>query len=255
MYKLLIVDDEPQILDGMKATLDWKKYGVGQIETALTYQEAVEKAIRIQPDIGLFDVCIGNRYGYDIISELNELRLKTIPIMMSGYSEFEYAQKAIRCGARDYILKPVEREKLQPVVEKIIVQDLHGTVENNESVREEIDPVLGVPYSGLSNLTNRILVMVKAEYNQNINLKTVAEKFKMNSTYLGQIFLKETHMKFSEYLMVYRLLRVRDMILGSDEKIACIARSAGFSNPNYFYSCFHDYFNMSPMDLREPSFA
>lgn len=253
MYKLLIVDDEPQILDGMKYTLDWEKYGIGQIETALTYQEAVEKAIRIQPDIGLFDVCIGNRYGYDIINELNALQLKTIPIMMSGYSEFEYAQKAIRCGARDYILKPVEREKLQPVVEKIIVQDLHGTLENSVCAVEEVDPVLCVRYDTLSNLTNRILVMVKAEYNQNINLKTVADKFKMNSTYLGQIFLKETHMKFSEYLMVYRLQRVHDRIVGTDEKIACIARSAGFSNPNYFYSCFHDYFDLSPMDLRESS--
>lgn len=253
MYKLLIVDDEPQILDGMKCTLDWNKFGVGQIETALTYEEAVEKAILLNPDIGLFDVCIGNRFGYDIINELNALQLKTIPVMMSGYSEFEYVRKAIRCGARDYILKPVEREKLQPVVEKIILQDLHGTFENLKSAGEEVDPVLGVRYDKLSNLTNRILVMVQADFKQNINLKMVADKFKMNSTYLGQIFLKETHMKFSEYLMVYRLQRVRDMVLSTDEKIAFIARSAGFSNPNYFYSCFHDYYNLSPMDLRESS--
>ncbi len=253
MYKLLIVDDEPQILEGMKYTLDWAKYGVGQIETALTYQEAVEKAVKTNPDIGLFDVCIGDKRGYDIINELNALHLKTIYVMISGFSEFDYVQKAMRCGARDYILKPVQREKLQPIIEGIIVQDLHGTLGNVNRNDKEIDPVLCVRYDSLSNLTNRILVMVKAEYNQNINLKTVADKFKMNSTYLGQIFLKETCLKFSEYLMVYRLLRARELIISTDEKIACIACSVGFSNPNYFYTRFHDYFNLSPMDLREPA--
>jgi two-component system response regulator YesN len=251
MYKLLIVDDEPQILEGMKCTLNWEKYGVGQIETALSYREAVDKAVKMNPDIALIDVCIGDKRGYDIINELNLLQLKTIYIMISGFNEFKYAQKAIRCGARDYLLKPVEREKLQPIVERIIVQDLHGTVENLSNCENEVDPVLGVRYDNLSNLTNRILVMVKAEYHQNINLKTIAEKFKMNSTYLGQIFLKETHMKFSEYLMVYRLQCSRDKILNTDEKISQIASSVGFSNPNYFYSCFHDYFNLSPMSFRQ----
>jgi len=251
VYKLLIVDDEPQILEGMKYTLNWAKYGVGQIETALSYREAVEKAVKLKPDIALVDVCIGDKRGYDIINELNVLHLKTIYIMISGFNEFHYAQEAIRCGARDYLLKPVEREKLQPIVEKIIVQDLHGTIENVSSTEQEIDPVLGVRYDQLSNLTNRILVMAKAEYNQNINLKTVADKFKMNSTYLGQIFLKEAHLKFSEYLMVYRLQCARDKILNTDEKITHIACAVGFSNPNYFYSRFHDYFNLSPMDLRE----
>lgn len=251
MYKLLIVDDEPQILEGMKYTLNWEKYGIGQIETAMTYQEAVNKAVEMNPDIGLFDVCIGDRFGYDIINELNALHLKTKYVMISGYSEFAYAQKALRCGARDYLLKPVQREKLQPVVEKIIVQDLHGTLENLEKTEESIDPVLHVPCDLFSNLTNRIIVMIRAEYNQNINLKTVADKFKMNSTYLGQIFLKETHMKFSEYLLVYRMLRARDMILSTDEKISYIACAVGFSNLNYFYTRFHDYFNLSPMDLRE----
>ena len=252
MYKLLIVDDEPLILEGMKYTLNWAKYGVTEIETALSYEEAVEKAVKMKPDIGLFDVCIGDKRGYDIINELNRQKLKTIYIMISGFNEFGYAQEALRCGARDYLLKPVEREKLQPIVERIIVQDLHGKLKDvSISSLNETDPVLGVHYDGLSNLVNRILVIAKSEYKQGVNLKTVADKFKMNSTYLGQIFLKETHLKFSEYLMVYRLICARDMIITTDEKISHIAGSVGFSNPNYFYTCFHDYFDLSPLDLRQ----
>lgn len=127
MYKLLIVDDEPQILEGMKRSLDWASYGFHRIETSETGEGALSKAVELLPDIAIFDVCIGTERGYEIIGKLKEMRLPTQYIIMSGYSEFEYAREAIRCGVKDYLLKPVERSKLQQVIEKIIVEDLHGT--------------------------------------------------------------------------------------------------------------------------------
>lgn len=250
MYKLLIVDDEPQILEGIKRTLDWERYGFHQIETSENKEEAIHKAVELLPDVAIFDVCIGKDRGYDIIHKLNELRLPTKYIIMSGYSEFEYAQEAIRCGVKDYLLKPVERSKLQGVVEKIIVEELNGTLEGMKSKDQSIDPVLGIEYESLSKLINRILLIVKAEYDQNITLKSVAERFRMNSTYLGQLFLKEAHMKFSEYLMAYRMLHAQERIQSTDEKIANIALAVGYPNLNYFYTHFQGYFGKSPTDLR-----
>jgi len=251
MYKLLIVDDEPQILEGMKRTLDWASYGFHRVETSETKDDAVSKAVELLPDIAIFDVCIGPDRGYDIINKLNELRIPAKYIMMSGYSEFEYAQEAIRCGVKDYLLKPVERSKLQLVIEKIIVEDLHGNLNGRSSEDLHTDPILGIPYDHLSKLTNRILMMVKAEYAQNITLKSVAERFRMNSTYLGQLFLKEAHMKFSEYLMAYRMLHARELILTTNDKIVSIALSAGYQNMNYFYTHFQSYFGKSPSELRK----
>jgi len=250
MYKLLIVDDEPQILEGMKRTLDWEKYGFGRIETSETYEGAISKAVELIPDLAIFDVCIGKQRGYDAIHKLNELRLPSKYIMMSGYGEFQYALEALRCGVKDYLLKPVDRTKLQQLVERIIVDDLKGTVEGADRDDQSVDPVLGVRYDGLSKLTNRILLIVKAEYDQNLSLKSVAERFRMNGTYLGQLFLKETHRKFSEYLMAYRMLRAQERILTTDEKIMYIAISVGYPNLNYFYSHFHAYFGKSPSDMR-----
>ncbi|QHT58555.1 response regulator [Paenibacillus lycopersici] len=250
MYKLLIVDDEPQILEGMKRSLDWEKYGFGRIETSETYEGAISKAVEFLPDLAIFDVCIGKYRGYDAINKLNELRLPSKYIIMSGYGDFKYALEAIRCGAKDYLLKPVDRTQLQQVVEKIIVEDLNGTLQGVERDDLDTDPVLGMRYDGLSKLTNRILLIVKAEYAQNLTLKSVAERFRMNGTYLGQLFLKETQMKFSEYLMAYRMLRARERIQSTDEKIVSIALSVGYPNLNYFYSHFHAFFDKSPSDMR-----
>jgi YesN/AraC family two-component response regulator len=108
-----------------------------------------------------------------------------------------------------------------------------------------------IPYSELSKLTNKMLVIIKTDYSESLSLKIIAEKFRMNSAYLGQSFLKETKMKFSEYLMVYRLHRAYDLILGSNDKIHYIAKQVGYTNLNYFYVQFRLFFGISPSDLRK----
>ncbi|MDQ0088956.1 YesN/AraC family two-component response regulator [Paenibacillus anaericanus] len=250
MYKLLILDDEPQILEGMKRILDWELYGFSMIETCESTEEAISKVVDLQPDVAIFDVCVGKNLGYEAIRKLNELHIPTKYVIMSGYSEFKYAQEALRCGVKDYLLKPVERTKLQEVIEKIIVEDLGGTIGNISGDRLNKDPVLDVSYDSLSKLVNRILLMIKTEYAQNITLKSVAERFQMNSTYLGQLFLKETKMKFSEYLMAHRMLLAQERIQSTGEKISYIAYSVGYNNLNYFYTHFHSFFGKSPSDLR-----
>jgi YesN/AraC family two-component response regulator len=251
MYKLLIVDDEPQILKGLKLTLDWAKLGFCRIETAEKYEDAIDIAIEMEPDVALFDVCLGEHFGFEIINRLNEVNLKTIYIMISGYGEFEYAQQAMRCGAKAYMLKPVNRAELQTIIEQVIVSDLGGTLPDVDINSDNIDPVSKIPYSDLSKLTNKIMVMIKTDYSGDLSLKIIAHKFKMNSAYLGQSFLKETKLKFSEYLMIYRLQKAHELILGSNDKIQYIAKQVGFTNLNYFYIQFRLYYGISPTDLRK----
>lgn len=250
MYKLLIVDDEPKIIEGIKLMIDWKKYGFQQIATAVNYTEAVAKAVELKPHIGIFDVCIGEARGYDIIEKLRTFSIPTRYIMISGYDEFEYARRAIRAGAKDYLMKPIDRAELGRAVGKIITEDFNGMINSQGIEDPAIDPVLKISYSSLSSLTAKVVLIVKGEYSKNINLKLIAEEFKMNSTYLGQIFLKETHMKFSEYLMAYRLVQAKNRIESTTDKISYIAASVGYHNLNYFYRHFKDFFGLSPSDLR-----
>ncbi len=251
MFRLLIVDDEPRIIEGIQLMLDWKSLEINQIMTATNYDEAIQKAMEYKPHIGLFDVCIDTARGYDIIETLNSFSLPTKYIMMSGYDEFEYARKAIHIGAKDYLMKPIDQTELRRAVEKIIVEDFNGKIHTEALEDKKVDPVLRIPYSSLSNLTAKVILMVTAEYNKDINLKIIADKFKMNNNYLGQIFLKETHIKFSEYLMAYRLTQAKEKIENTPEKIYNIAYGVGYSNINYFYTHFRNYFGVSPSDLRK----
>ena len=176
------------------------------------------------------DVRIGNEFGYELINCLNGMGVKSNYIMMSGYDDFQYACEALRCGAVDYLLKPLDKDQLQKRIEQVVVENLHGTVQLE--VRKNEDPILAM------------------EYGQHISLKSIADRFRMNATYLGQIFIKETDMKFSEYLMAYRMYVARERILNTDDKISSVAAEVGYSNMNYFYQHFHNYYDSTPSEMR-----
>lgn len=248
MYTLLIVDDEPNVTEGVKRLLNWENLGVGRIQTAKSSLEVMVCIIDWKPDICLVDVRIGNDMGYELIDCLNNLGIHSNYVMMSGYDEFHYVREALRCGALDYLLKPVGAGELEACVRKVIVEQLHGTLP--EAEKKNCDPILKTEYEAMSPLIHKIVLMVAAEYGSHISLKSIADKFRMNSTYLGQIFIKETGMKFSEYLMCYRLFMAREQIINSDEKIAVIAASVGYTNMNYFYQQFNQYYHTTPSEMR-----
>ena len=162
--------------------------------------------------------------------------------------DFQYACEALRCGAVDYLLKPLDKDQLQKRIEQVVVENLHGTVQLE--VRKNEDPILRRPYEEFSPLIRKIVMIVAMEYGQHISLKSIADRFRMNATYLGQIFIKETDMKFSEYLMAYRMYVARERILNTDDKISSVAAEVGYSNMNYFYQHFHNYYDSTPSEMR-----
>ena len=128
MYTLLIVDDEPNILIGMKALIDWESYGITRIETATNCADGLARAVDTRPQIALIDVCVGKDFGQDLVKRIKESGVDCACIMMSGHREFGYACEALRCGAWDYLLKPIQADKLIAAVELIIREKLHGTI-------------------------------------------------------------------------------------------------------------------------------
>ncbi len=249
MYTLLIVDDEPAVLEGISRILDWKALGFGRVRTARSCYEVISHVVDWKPDVCLVDVRIGDEFGYELINHLNSMGILSNYVMMSGYDEFDYACEALRCGALDYLLKPVDKDKLRKRMEQIIVEKLHGTLPEQKG--ENQDPVLGRPYEELSPLIRKIVMMTAMEYGQHVSLKSMADRFRMNATYLGQIFIRETGMKFSEYLMAYRMQVAKERILNTDEKISAIAAGVGYSNLNYFYQHFHGYYQLTPSEIRQ----
>lgn len=250
MYRLLLVDDEKQITEGLKFLLPWERYQIQEIRTANTYEEALETAYQWKPHIAIIDVCIGKDFGYDLQHELHRNLPKLCTVMISGYDEFAYVREAMREGAVDYLLKPINRIELEHVLKEIVVNRLHGSIRHIEGKDTQHDRILGTDVQGLNKLIRKILKIVQDEYGKNLNLSILADRLEMSSGYLGKLFAKETGMKFSQYLMAYRMDIAKELLIGTDFKVSYIANKVGYTNLNYFYMHFQSSYQKSPSEFR-----
>lgn len=118
MYRVIIADDEPLIIRGLRKMMDWEKLGTEVIAEAQDGTELMELLWQHQPDIIISDISMPGLSGLDIIKEISEHNLETKVIFVSGFQEFGFAKAAIKYGAVDYLLKPVTVEELEKAIER-----------------------------------------------------------------------------------------------------------------------------------------
>lgn len=117
MRKVMLVEDEELILQGLKYILDWEEMGMQVIHTAHNGREALELWQQDPVDIIITDINMPVMDGLEFLKELRKTQSRVRCIILTGYDEFEYARKAISLDVEDYILKPINEEELQSVVE------------------------------------------------------------------------------------------------------------------------------------------
>lgn len=120
MYKVMLVDDETLILNGLKELIDWESLGLEIVNTSLNGEEALKKFKESNPDIVITDINMPKMDGLELIKEIKNISKHTRFIILSGYDEFNYAREAIRLGIENYILKPINEEELEATLKNTI---------------------------------------------------------------------------------------------------------------------------------------
>lgn len=119
MLKVLIVDDESIIREGLKTIINWEEYGFEVCDTAANGREGLQKVREHRPDLAIVDIKMPVMSGINMVEQLKAQKDKCRVIVLTAYSDFTYAQKFVELGADSYILKPVEQDDLIEVLEKI----------------------------------------------------------------------------------------------------------------------------------------
>jgi len=118
VYRILIVDDEEIIRNGIINSIDWAKYGYEVAGEAVNGKDALEKALKEKPDIILTDIYMPVMDGIEFSHEIKKHFPEIIIIFLTGYNEFTYAQQAIEIGVFRYITKPIlQNELIQTLIE------------------------------------------------------------------------------------------------------------------------------------------
>ncbi len=119
VIRMLIVDDEPVICEGLRCTINWEEIGVHVVGEAYDGAEALQIVNEQEVDVVLSDIRMEGMDGLQLAERLKDQFPNVRVIMLSGYEDFEYARQAIRLGVSDYLLKPVDIDELIEVVKKI----------------------------------------------------------------------------------------------------------------------------------------
>ncbi|HEX7712721.1 MAG TPA: response regulator [Bacillota bacterium] len=118
MFKVMVVDDEPIILDKLHGIIDWEGHGCRIVAETNDSTEALRLAVELQPDIVYSDICMPLMNGIELTEALKQQLPQSVVILISGYDDFNYAQQAIETGVFRYLLKPLNTELFIKVLEE-----------------------------------------------------------------------------------------------------------------------------------------
>ncbi|MEN8907195.1 MAG: response regulator [Clostridiales bacterium] len=119
MYKVLLVDDERIIREGIATTIDWNHYGFDLIGTAPNGFEAFKIIKHLKPDVVITDIKMPLMDGINLISKTKGFDENINFIVLSGYGEFDLANKAMQFGVKHYLIKPCNENKIINVLEDL----------------------------------------------------------------------------------------------------------------------------------------
>ncbi|GIO87345.1 putative transcriptional regulatory protein YesN [Paenibacillus faecis] len=120
MYKVMLVDDERVILEGMSLVVDWEAVGAELVDTAKNGLEALDKMSHSRPDVVITDISMPGLDGLGLIEQASAAYPRTRFIMLSGYKEFDYARRAMRYGVKHYLLKPCNENQIQSALAELL---------------------------------------------------------------------------------------------------------------------------------------
>ncbi|KAB8131748.1 response regulator [Gracilibacillus oryzae] len=139
MYKVLLVDDERMILDGISIIVDWENHQTELIGKAMNGLEALALIEEEEPDIVITDITMPGLDGIGLVAKASEKFPSVKWIFLSGYDEFEYARQAMKFGVRHYLLKPCNENQISEALSELILEkkEEEQTLQYMETIQQE----------------------------------------------------------------------------------------------------------------------
>lgn len=171
-YKIMIVDDEADVREGIASHVDWDKLHMEVVGLAENGQDALDKAENCEVDIVLTDIKMPFLDGLEMSRQFLKIHPYCKIIILTGFDEFEYAQEAIRLNAAEYVLKPVNVLELTEVLERV-----KGILDESIAEKKNIDSLKKSYAEALPVLKGRFLSNLLAGFYEENKLEEQMETY------------------------------------------------------------------------------
>lgn len=254
---LLIADDEITIRKGLRS-LPWETIGIGKIFDVENGLKAKEILLAENIDIVICDIKMPGMTGLELAEYIQEYNVDVAIILLTGFSEFEYAQQALRNNVADYMLKPIRPSEILKTVnrvaralEKSRYQSEVMLRYENELENEDLGEQLCLLFQEAGETCQDILKDMGLNFQYDISLNSMAEKYHFSISYLSRMIKKETGYNFSDLLMGLRMVQAIRYLQRENVKIASVCEKAGFHDAKYFGQVFKKVFGCNPNEFRK----
>lgn len=245
MLKVLVVDDEAVVRRGIVLGVDWAARGCVLAGEAANGEEGLAAVERYSPSLIITDVRMPRMDGIEMLSRLREQGNRARVILLTAYSDFTYAQRALKLGADDYLLKPFRNEELIAAIDKIRQKE-------RELTGLTVSETLPLSKGDKSKYVLQALQYISQHYaDTDISITAVAQHLQVSEGHLSHVFKKETGYTVINYLTQYRIHRAMELLKDCRRKVYEVADEVGYRDVTYFGSTFKKLVGMSPSEYQD----
>lgn len=257
MYKVVIIDDEPLIVEGLSRSIPWEKWDCQVVGFAYDGKEGMEVIQAEKPSIIISDICMPKVDGLTMIAGLKSEFPNMQITILTGYREFEYAKEALNLGVTRFLLKPSKMNELFEAIETMTEKLKSSGAENvGEDIKADAEEGTEEEENVLYNneassfIVNKALEYIKEHYKEKLRLIDVADYVFVSQWHLSKLLNKHTGQNFSEALNKVRIANAKELLKDPSMRIYDIAEEVGFQDLAHFSRVFKKFEGISANEYR-----
>lgn len=255
---LLVVNDAELTVKFLTEKINWKEYGITDVYSACSADEARAVLTGKEIDIILCDIEMPGENGIELIHWVQENHVPCDCIFLTCHANFEYVHEALHLDCRDYILFPSTAESIGTAVTNVIKRrierlrsktlldygkqwvDMHNSNADSDGLNSSQDII--------ANTVNYILKNISSP---ELTVNEIAEKNYLSLSYLSRLFKKAKGISISQYIIQQRMELAARLLEEGQNTISNIALEVGYDNYPYFTSTFKKYYGCTPSKYRK----
>lgn len=246
MGAILIVEDEMLERDFLKAIVMEEVSANHVVLSCSTGGEAIALARQHCPEILFLDILIPEKDGLSVLEEIRSFLPESKAVILSAFSDFSYAQKAIDLNVSKYMLKPVKPREITAILHRLMDEIIDSKKSTAVDCEREV-----VAITEIQGFIKEALHFIQENYKEKITLQKVSAYVYMNPQYFSRVFKREVGLSYTDYVNNLRIDYACKLLETSDYPSYRISSECGFNDPSYFNRVFYRQMNTTPNKYRK----
>lgn len=247
MYRVVLVDDEAIIVEGLKKVIRWEDYDCGIVGTADSGRSGAELIRREKPDILFMDICMPDVDGLTMLAGIRSEFPSLQVTILTGYRDFAYAQEAIRLGVTRFLLKPSKLGEIQEAL-RVMTYKLKEASEPEPPASE---PEETSEAAAGNFIVTGAMNYIREHYAEKLTLQTVADHCYVSQWHLSKLLNKHIGKNFYDVLNETRIGEAKRLLKNFSLRIGSVGEMVGYTDSAHFARIFKKLTGQSAAEYRK----